>query len=418
MGSNSSKNVSGTTPVKPGIPWPVGIAFASRSSGVPASYPAPRDAASNEPWTGGYTSLVEVNLGAIARNLARLHPPTVAALAMVKGDAYGHGAVPVAFAAIQAGATWLGVSTVPEGQRLRAAGVDAPILVTTEPGPDVTEAALRAGLTCAVYTSAGIRRLSEAADRLGVKPAVHLKVNTGLNRAGAEPGEVEQLAQQIATSALTLQGLWTHFAKSDEPEDPLTRSQLIILLQKANQLGAAGMAPELVHCANTAAIMSLPETHQDMVRVGIGMYGVSPAGSLPGAGSLEPTLSWRTSVSMVREVATDTGVSYGHTQRVGAGSKLATVPVGFADGYPRALSNRSHVLIRGRRYPVTGLIAMDQMVVNCGLDDVRAGDPVVLIGADEDQVVTVTELADLAGTIVDEIFCGISRRVPRRYVTR
>lgn len=380
-------------------------------------FPGTRSAPGAERSLGSHTSEVEINLGAVARNVARLVPRSAVALAMVKDDAYNHGAIPIAYAALAAGATWLGVATVPEGERLRAAGISAPILVTTEPGPGLTERAIRSGLTCAVYTSAGIDRIAAAAAAAHRSVDVHLKVNTGLNRVGAEPADVVRLAAQIVKSGLRFHGLWTHFVKSEEPDDPLTGVQLKTLLAVCEDLGTQGMSPMMVHCANTAAILTAPETHLDMVRMGIGIYGYTPADSLPGAEVLEPVLSWTSSVSMVRRIHSDTRVGYGHTRQVSAGSLLATVPVGFGDGYRRALSNQSHVIIRGRRYPVAGVVAMGQMVVDCGEDEIAIGDQVVLIGTQGNETVSAGELAHLAGTVVDEIFSGISARVPRVYTS-
>ena len=361
-------------------------------------------------------TLAEIDLEAVRHNVRTLHPPRAALMAVVKSNGYGHGAVPVARAALSAGAEWLGVALVEEGIALRDAGIEAPILVLSEFPPGSDKDALAAALTPTVYTEAGLEALIEAAQALGVSVNVHVKIDTGMHRIGVYPPErAVDFCRRIRAAGGELEGLWTHFAKSEEDEET-TRTQLALFLQVCEAARAEGFVPRLRHAANTAAAMLHPDMHLDVVRVGIGVYGVEPA---PGVGSelgLRPALSWRSAVSLVRRLPRGHRLSYGHRYELERDSVVATVPVGYADGYPRSLTNRAHVLIRGKRYPVAGTVTMDQLMVDCGDDHVQAGDEVVLIGRQGTEEIGAAELAELAGTIGYEIVCGISERVPREYM--
>lgn len=337
-------------------------------------------------------------------------------MAMVKGDAYGHGVSFVAAAALEAGATWLGVSLLDEGLRLREAGFTAPVLVTSECPAGSEGTALEAGLTLSVYTDGGARRLARTGRLVRQRPSVHVKVDTGLNRVGVPHGHAVSFVARLVRAGMDLEGVWTHLAKSEEIGDDFTARQLTRFRAVLAGIRADGHRPRLVHAANTAAIMAWPSAYFDLVRPGIGMYGVSPGAGLPNASRLCPALSWRSEVVLTKRVPKGEGISYGLTYRTGRESTIATVPVGFADGYPRQLSNQGELLIRGRRYPIAGLIAMDHLMVDCGDDTVRPGDQVTLIGRQGEQSVTVDEVAAWAHTIPDEVFCGISPRVPREYV--
>ncbi|MCV7225781.1 alanine racemase [Mycolicibacterium komossense] len=357
-----------------------------------------------------------MDLAAVRHNTAVLTPHRSALLVMVKGNAYGHGAFEIARTVLDAGAQWLGVSFVEEGIGLRSASLTAPILVTTEAPRGDEERALRAGLDLTVYSFAAIDRVADAGRRTGTTPRVHIKLNTGLNRVGAPPEQAAALADRAVAAGLDVRGVWTHFAVAEQLGNPATETQLNRMLVAAETIRSSGRCDPWLHAANTAAILAYPEAHLDMVRAGIGIYGYLPDHDLPRAHEIEPALAWRTSVSHVKRLAAGQGVSYGFTARTTAPTTVATVPVGFADGYPRRLSNRADVLVHGRRFPIMGTIAMDQMLIDCGDQPVDVGDDVTLIGAQGAQVVTVDELAALAGTIADEILCGIHPRVPRHYV--
>jgi alanine racemase len=359
-----------------------------------------------------------IDLEAIRHNVRTLMPASARLMAVVKAGGYGHGAVEVARAALEAGASWLGVALVEEGIELRDAGVTAPILVLTELPPDGERAALEARLTPPLYSSDGLRRLARAAEG-GSPPGVHVKVDTGMHRAGIPASEAPAFCRAVLDEGLGIEGLWTHFATADEPENPFLDVQLRRFLDADAELRAAGIAVSIRHAANSAAAMLRPDTHLDLVRVGIAMYGVAPSPALEAAATpLRAAMTVRSRVAFTQRVPEGDGVSYGLTYRPPRDATIATVPVGYADGYPRSLSNAGQVLIRGRRYPVAGRVTMDQTLIDCGDDEVCAGDEVVLLGRQGDEEIGAGELASLAGTVGYEIVSRVGARVPRGYVER
>ena len=355
---------------------------------------------------------VEVDLDAIRHNVRLLKPAASELMAVVKADGYGHGAVPVARAALEAGATWLGVALVEEGIELREAGIDAPILVLSELPPGSEHDALAARLTPSLYSEEGLARLGGAA--AGEPVPVHVKVDTGMHRVGVHPAEnTVSFVQRVAEAGLVLDGLWTHFARSEDDEVQ-TKEQLTRFLSIADEVRAGGAEPRLLHAANTAATIRHPEAHLDLVRTGIGIYGLEPA---PGVGTgLRPALAWRSAVTFVKRLEAGEGVSYGHRYRLDQDAWIATVPVGYADGYPRTLSSRADVLVGGRRCRVAGNVTMDQSMVNCGDLEPEPGDEVVLLGTQGAETITAWELAGLTGTVSYEIVTRIGERVPREYL--
>jgi alanine racemase len=361
-------------------------------------------------------TVAEVDLEAIRRNVRALKPPTAELMAVVKADGYGHGDVQVARAALEAGAGWLGVALVEEGQHLRESGIeDAPILVLSEFPPGSEKDALAAGLTPSVYTERGLAALAAAAEATRTQVGAHVKVDTGMHRVGAwPPDRAVELARETVAHGLGFEGLWTHFALADE--DPAqTREQLDLFLEVSAALAEDGLIPRYRHAANSAATIMFPDTHLDLVRVGVALYGLPPA-SDPGARAhIRPAMTLRSEVSLVRRLPPGEGVSYGHRYRTERATTLATVPIGYADGYSRRLSGRAEVLIRGRRHPVAGTITMDHLVVDCGDQPVEAGDEVVLIGEQGKETITADELAERSGTINYEIVSAIGKRVPREY---
>jgi len=357
---------------------------------------------------------VQVDLDAIRHNVRKLKPEGAELMAIVKANAYGHGDVQVARAALEAGATWLGVALVEEGLRLRDAGIDAPVLVLSELPSGSERRALDAGLTPSLYTDDGLTRLAAAA--AGRDVGVHVKVDTGMHRAGVyPPGATVAYLERVARSRIGLEGLWTHFASSAEDEET-TRRQLDRFLSVIEDARASGFTPPLLHAANSGATILHPRSHLDLVRPGIAIYGVEPE---PGVGSdlgLLPALSWRSAVTMTRRLPAGERVSYGHRYRLERDANIATVPVGYADGYPRAASSRADVLIRGARCRVAGSVTMDQLVVDCGDVDVVEGDDVVLVGHQDAASVSAWNLAAWADTIGYEVVTRIGERVPREYV--
>jgi alanine racemase len=373
----------------------------------------------------------EIDLAAVRANTRALRALVAPALpcAVVKADAYGHGAVEVARAALAGGAAGLAVAIVSEGLELRRAAIDAPILLLSEPPGDAMGAAVAAGLEMTVSSAPGIAAVIEAAKDEGRQAKVHLKVDTGMHRVGAAPDEAAALARQIADAGLVLsfEGLWTHLAVADggSGEDrTFTRGQLERFDQVAAELSAAGSTPPLLHAANSAGAVAWPESRYQMVRVGIALYGELPPGAVAeayaasGAPALRPVLSFKATVSAVRELAAGERPSYGRLRPLPERSVVATVPVGYADGVPRAaLAGGLEVLVGGRRRPLAGMVTMDQLMIDCGPPDrahpVAPGDEVVLLGRQGDETVSATEWAERLGTISYEVLCGIGPRVPR-----
>ena len=331
-------------------------------------------------------------------------------MAVVKANAYGHGDVPVARASLDAGATWLGVALVEEGLRLRLAGIEAPILVLSE-ATEGSEAVLLAHrLTPSLYTRPGLARLTAAARG---PVAVHVKIDTGMHRVGLWPPDAAPaFVLEVRDAGLQVEGLWTHLAKSEDDE-VTTKLQLDRLAGVVESAREAGLAPRYVHAANSGGVLRHPEAHLDLVRPGIAIYGLSPA---PGVGEgfeLRPALTWRSRVAHAKRLQTGERVSYGLHYELGRPSWIATIPVGYADGYPR--STTGEVLIGGGRCRVAGTVTMDQLIVDCGDREVAAGDEVVLLGRQGDEEVSAWELAASAGTVAYEIVSRIGPRVPREY---
>jgi alanine racemase len=356
-----------------------------------------------------------VDLEAIRHNVRALKPAGSELMAVVKANGYGHGDVEVARSALEAGAAWLGVALVEEGLRLRDAGIDAPILVLTEFPPDSHKDALAAGLTAALYTEDGLAALAEAAEALGRPGRVHLKVDTGMHRVGVSPEAAPALAAEALERGLEVEGVWTHLARSEELDASTTARQVQAFRDVLDEIQGVGIRPRYRHVANSGATMGWPETHLDLVRVGIALYGILPGPQLEGRVELRPAMSLTSRVSHVRRLGRGEAVSYGHHYRLDRDATIATVPVGYADGYPRLLSNRGRVLIGGKRYPVAGTVTMDQVLVDCEDNPVHVGDEVVLFGPQDGEEIRAEEVADWIGTIGYEVVCAVGARVPREY---
>jgi alanine racemase len=361
-------------------------------------------------------TVVEVDLDAVRHNVRLLRPHRAELLAVVKADGYGHGDAAVARAALEAGATRIGVALVEEGVGLRDRGITSPILVLSEFPPGSEKEALAAGLTPTVYTREGLAGLAAAAEALGRPAGVHLKVDTGMHRVGLwPPSAAPDFARAVLEAGLELDGLWTHFAASEEDEDG-TRRQLRTLLEVRDALAQVGIRPGCLHAANSAATIRFAETHLDLVRPGAAVFGLDPGGGIGPAFGLRPALTWRSSVTLAKRLPAGERLSYGWRYALERETTVATVPVGYEDGYQRALSSRAEVLIGGRRRRVAGTVTMDQILVDCGDDEVRAGDEVVLIGAQGDERITAEELGAHVGSIGYEMVTAISERVPREYL--
>lgn len=367
---------------------------------------------------------VDVDLAAVAHNVGVLRREAAPAvvLAVVKAGGYGHGAVPVAAAALDAGAAALGVAIAEEGVELRDAGIGGRVLVLSEPRADELGACVAFDLEPAVYTDAGVTAVAKAAADHGKRVTVHVKVDTGMHRVGAEPRDAVRLAEAIAREpALALGSVWTHCAVADEPLDPFTDEQLQRYEQVLNDLSARGVTVPLRHAANSAGALCHPRARYDVVRAGIAIYGIAPAPGLAALGfdtvtELRAALSLKASVSFVKTVPAGDRVSYGLRHRFERDTVVATVPVGYADGVARRWSEvGGEVLLGGRRRPVVGAVTMDQLMVDCGDVPVQRGDEVVLIGQQGTETLSAEEWGTRLGTIGYEIVCGIGPRVPRRY---
>lgn len=366
-------------------------------------------------------STARIDTAAIEHNVRTLASFAGDALtcAVVKADGYGHGAVTVARAALSAGAGWLAVAQVGEARTLRAAGIEAPVLLLSEPRPDEIDGALSLGLDLVVYRPETIDALALRAAALRVPSvACHLKVDTGMRRVGCDLAEAVQGARRIIDApGLVLRGTMTHLACADEPGDPTTDRQLDRFDGVLAELRGAGIEPGLRHAANSAGAIAHPRSRYDLVRTGIALYGIAPSDTMEGAADLRPALRWETSVSFVKPVSAGEKVSYGHRHTFPHDTVVATVPVGYADGVRRRLGLAGgEVLIGGRRRPIVGVVTMDQLVVDCGPDGggVAVGDEVVLIGRQGEDAITANQVAARLGTIGYEIVCAISPRVERR----
>lgn len=364
---------------------------------------------------------VVIDLDAVRHNVGILAGAAAATgaatMVVVKADGYGHGAIDVAVAALQSGADALGVCSVEEALALRNAGIDAPVLAWLHtPGEDLASA-VAAGVDLGVYSIGQLDAAARAAT-VGGRPArVHLKVDTGLNRGGAYRDEWPGLVQAAAaTRGVEVVAIWSHLAHADEPGHPVIERQVRYFDEAYQVARDAGLRP-LRHLANSAAMLTRPDLHYDMVRPGIAGYGLSPVPELDY--DLLPAMTLRSLVVLLKRVAGGEGVSYGHVWHTERETTVALVPVGYADGVPRALTGRLDVWCNGRRYPVVGRVCMDQVMVDCGDDLLTVGDEVVFFGSGEGGAPTAAEWADKLGTIHYEVVAGMVRpRVTRTVLGR
>ena len=364
---------------------------------------------------------VEVDLGAIQKNVALLAKQAGKAQlwATVKANGYGHGAVQVAQAALGAGATGLCVALADEAHELRQAKITAPILIVSEQPATQFEQMLRDDVVATLYNESTINSYAKTASDLGIVGKVHLKVDTGMHRVGAPVANAMTRCRQIKSLAsLQLDGVYTHFAAADLPNHDETAKQVQRFDNVVAELDRESLRPKYVHTSNSAAAMRVLSATTDIARVGIAIYGIAPSGELESmAKDLKPALSLHARVSHVQHLAAGEGVSYGLRTKLSQAATIATLPIGYADGVQRRLWKvGGEVLIGGKRCPIVGVVTMDQLMVNCGDADVQIGDHAVLIGAQGSQSISANEIAAKLETIGYEIVCGISARVPRKYL--
>lgn len=367
----------------------------------------------------GRPTWVEVNLDCIASNvnLAKtIVGDRTRIMAVVKADAYGHGAVQTAQTALRHGASYLSVALVEEGVALREAGIRAPILVMGTSAAGLACDIVKHDLTATVVSYQSAVALSDAAIKHGRQVKVHVKVDTGMSRLGQPPEEALKLTRQIVNlPGVKVEGLYMHFPCADT-DMQMTCRQLKEFRGLVLRARTEGVDVALCHAANSAALIRMPGARLDMVRLGIAMYGLSPLGTVPLGPEWKPALSFHTRVSFVKKVREGTCVGYGSRYITETDALIATLPVGYADGYSRSLSNKGEVLIRGRRYPVAGNICMDQlMIVGRSDDAIEVGDEAILIGSQNGDAIHAEDLARMAGTIAYETVCTIGKRVPRLY---
>ncbi len=366
-----------------------------------------------------------VDLDAIAHNAALLaeralidgdHPSAL--MAVVKADAFGHGLVPVAQAALKAGASWLGVTSVSEALAVRDAGIDAPMLAWLYGTDDDFVTAIEAGVDLSVSSIPHLESIVDAAERADRPALVHLKIDTGLTRNGVRfddwPDLVREARAREVEGTVRVHGIWSHLASADDPGNPSVPAQLAAFDRALEIARDEGLDPDLRHLANSAGILDVPQSHFDLVRAGIALYGVEP---IDGRDSgLRRAMTLRARAVNVKRVREGTGVSYMHDYITPGETTVVLVPLGYADGVPRRVSNRGVVLIRGQRRPIAGRVAMDQFVVDAEDLPVELGDPIILFGPGDNGEPTVQEWAAWAETNPHEILTGIGARVPRHYL--
>ena len=372
----------------------------------------------------------QIDLDAIAHNLKKLKTltrPGTAIMAVVKADAYGHGAVRVAKTALESGATRLAVARLHEALELRQAGISAPILVFGYILERDVDPIMALDITPTVFDLETAGRLSERAVTRGTRIGIHLKVDTGMGRLGILPDSrrpksvkgdaLDEVSTIAALPGIKLEGIYTHFAAADARDKGYADYQHQTFLDFIEKLEHRGIEFPLVHSANSAALIDLPKTHFNMVRAGVAMYGLAPSGEIDiSALGLRPAMEIRSIITSVKAVPESFKVSYGMTYETPRESVIAAVPIGYADGFSRRFSSRGEMLVRGKKAPIAGRVCMDQTLIDVGgIPGVRPGDEVTILGTQADQSITADEMAETIGTINYEVVSSLTARVPKIY---
>lgn len=365
----------------------------------------------------------EVNLDNIEHNtraVAGLVGKNTEIMAVVKADAYGHGVLEVAKTVLNSGARRLGVSTLDEAIQLRQKGIDCPILVFSDSSPLRAKEIVEFDITQTVFNMDIASAISEVAKSNGKKIKIHVKVDTGMTRIGFMPGysTVKNITEIGKLPGIIIEGIYTHFASADEEDDGYTEFQFERFMNIINELGRVGIHIPVKHCCNSAAILRFPHMHLDMVRPGLILYGLYPSDDEKcRVADLKPAMEWKAHISHLKQVEKDVFISYGRIFRTNRESIIATVPIGYADGYTRLLSEKGLVLINGEYAPVVGRICMDQCMVDVtDIEGSKIGDEVVLFGSQEGRNISVEDVAKRIGTISYEVICIVGKRVPRIYI--
>jgi len=363
----------------------------------------------------------EINLYAIKKNITsvkKLLKSGTLFMAVVKANGYGHGDIEVSKAALAAGADRLGIAFVEEGVRLRKAGITCPIQILGEISPSSAECVVENDLIPTVCSKRTVDEISKEADRARKKAKVHIKIDTGMHRIGLFPKETLNFLNYVKSlQSIEVEGIFSHFAMAGDSFE-YTKKQFEAFVNLVAALKENGFDIPIRHVANSAAAILMPETHLDMVRIGISMYGLHPTESTKNKISLHPVLQLKARVSFTKRILAAEGVSYGLSYRAKDETGIVTLPLGYADGYSRLLSNKSYVLLKGKRFPIVGNVCMDQLMVDVGDDVIELGSEAVLIGSQGEEEITTDELAKILGTINYEIVCMISDRVPRVYLKK
>lgn len=365
-----------------------------------------------------YSTWTEINTKALQDNIAILRQASgVEVMAVVKANAYGHGAIACALAALQGGATFLGVARIEEALELRHVYIQAPVLLLGYTPIQRFEEAISANLSVTVWSPEQVQAAAAAARQAGKPGRVHIKVDTGMSRLGLAPAEAAHLARRVSSEPdLILEGIFTHFARADEPGQASVDEQEGQFAWVIDALQAEGLRPPFVHAANSAAIITRASAQFNLVRAGIAMYGMRPSSQVPLPGGFQPVLAWKSVISQVKDLPPGTGISYGHAYVTTEAERIGTIPVGYADGLRRVSGNV--VLIGGQRAPVVGRVCMDQIMVSLrGVPAAAVMDEVVMIGRQGDDEIRAEEVGERWGTINYEVTCDIGPRVPRIILT-
>ncbi|PFO84206.1 MULTISPECIES: alanine racemase [Bacillus cereus group] len=370
----------------------------------------------------GRDTIVEVNLDAIKHNVRefkkRVNDENMTMMAAVKANAYGHGAVEVAKAAIEAGVNQLAVAFVDEGIELREAGISVPILILGYTPVEAAKDAIEYDIMMTVYRIEDLKGIDEVAKRLGKKARIQVKIDTGMSRIGLQEEEVAPFLEELKNMKhIEMEGVFTHYSTADEIDKTYTNMQTNLFEKAVTTAKEMGIHLPYIHSSNSAGSMELSNTFQNMVRVGIGIYGMYPSQEVDHTVvSLQPALSLKSKVAHIKHAKKNRGVSYGNTYVATGEEWIATVPIGYADGYNRQLSNKGHALINGVRVPVLGRVCMDQLMLDVtNAMPVQVGDEVVFYGKQGEEEIPVEEIADMLGTINYEVTCMLDRRIPRVY---
>lgn len=364
---------------------------------------------------------IEISLDALQHNISeirRIVGSSVEIMAVVKAEGYGHGAIAVAKTAIAAGASSLGVAMPEEGIALRQAGLNTPILIFGPLQTNQATAIVKYDLIAAACNYEAVAALSQEAVRLNKIAQIHVKIDTGMGRVGVQPGETIDFIRKIAyLPGIKVSGIFSHLATADEKDKGYAQKQIDCFTKVTEALKVAGLLPEQIHLANSAGIIDLPAAYFNMVRPGIMLYGLYPSAEVNhDRVHLEPVLSLKAKVTFVKKVTAGTGISYGQKYHTDQETTIATIPIGYADGWSRMLTGKAKALVNGKKFPIVGTICMDQCMIDLGAEPVQIGQEVVLIGKMGASEISADDVAGQLGTINYEVTCMLSNRIPRVYI--